>query len=75
MKKTLALLLAVVMVFGFAACNGTGDDTQLLGMSASPIDEVALTVDYTVPADFKIGFICLHSEESTYDLNFLNAVD
>ncbi|MBQ1966373.1 MAG: BMP family ABC transporter substrate-binding protein, partial [Clostridia bacterium] len=27
-----------------------------------------------VPADFKIGFICLHDENSTYDLNFLNAV-
>ena len=25
--------------------------------------------------DFKIGFICLHDENSTYDKNFLNAVD
>ncbi len=73
MKKILALLLAVVMVLGLAACGNAADD-ELLGMSASPIDAVELTVDYTVPADFKIGFICLHSEESTYDLNFLNAV-
>ncbi|MBQ1243605.1 MAG: BMP family ABC transporter substrate-binding protein, partial [Clostridia bacterium] len=43
-------------------------------MSESPIAEVALNVDYEVPADFKIGFICLHDENSTYDLNFLNAV-
>ena len=75
MKKILALLLALVMVLGLAACGGTEGDTELLGMSASPIDKVALTVDYTVPEDFKIGFICLHSEESTYDLNFLNAVE
>ncbi|MBR2338602.1 MAG: BMP family ABC transporter substrate-binding protein [Clostridia bacterium] len=76
MKKILALLLALVMVLGLAACGGnTDDEPELLGMSASPIDAVELTVDYTVPEDFKIGFICLHSEESTYDLNFLNAVE
>ncbi len=74
MKKILALLLAALMVFSLAAC-GAANDAETLGMSASPIDAVELTVDYTVPADFKIGFICLHSEESTYDLNFLNAVD
>ena len=74
MKKTLALLLALVMLLGLTACSGEGDK-KLLGMSAAPIDAVELKVDYTVPADFKIGFICLHSEESTYDLNFLKAVD
>ena len=74
MKKTLALLLALVMLLGLTACSGEGDK-DLLGMSAAPIDAVELKVDYTVPADFKIGFICLHSEESTYDLNFLKAVD
>ncbi len=51
MKKLLALLLAVAMVFSLAACGG-GDS-----------------------ADFKVGFICLHDEKSTYDLNFLNGVD
>ncbi len=25
--------------------------------------------------EFKVGFICLHDEKSTYDLNFLNGVD
>ena len=24
------------------------------------------------PADFKVGFIMLHDENSTYDLNFIN---
>ncbi len=88
MKKILAVLLAALMLFTFAACGGgnedttttAGDDTTTaadakLGMSASPIDEVKLDIDYEVPEDFKIGFICLHDENSTYDLNFINAVD
>ncbi len=75
MKKILAVLLAAVMLFALAACGGSGDTNEAKGMSASPIDEVALNTDYEVPADFKIGFICLHDENSTYDLNFLNAVD
>ena len=76
MKKLLALLLVVVMCVGvLASCgNDSGtDQPQLLGMSDSllPIDESA--ADFTVPADFKIGFICLHDENSTYDKNFLDA--
>ena len=75
MKKILAVLLAAVMLFALAACGGSGENNETKGMSASPIDEVALDTNYEVPADFKIGFICLHDENSTYDLNFLNAVD
>ena len=75
MKKLLAILLAAVLCFPLAACGGNGnEEPENLGMSESPIAEVALNVDYEVPADFKIGFICLHDENSTYDLNFLNAV-
>ena len=75
MKKLLALLMAIVMVLGLAACAPQDADKELLGMSEPPIAEVKLNVDYEVPEDFKIGFICLHDENSTYDLNFLNAVD
>ena len=76
MKKFLAILLAAVLCFALAACGGTGnEEPEKLGMSESPIAEVALNIDYEVPEDFKIGFICLHDENSTYDLNFLNAVD
>ncbi len=74
MKKLLALLLATAMLFCFAAC-GTENADDALGMSAAPIDVVELKADYEVPEDFKIGFICLHDEKSTYDLNFLQAVD
>ncbi len=73
MKKLLALLLAVVMIFSFAACGQNGK--ELLGMSDAPIAAVEVKVDYEIPEDFKIGFICLHDENSTYDLNFLNAVN
>ena len=73
MKKLLALVLAVVMLFCFAACGE--NSKKLLGMSDAPIDAVEVKVDYEIPDDFKIGFICLHDENSTYDLNFLNAVD
>ena len=74
MKKLLALLLCFAMLAVFAGC-GENKDSELLGMSDSPIAAVELKVDYEVPDDFKIGFICLHDENSTYDLNFLNAVD
>ena len=79
MKKILAIVLAALMLFTLAACGGDkttdGNTDEKLGMSESPIAEVALATDYEVPEDFKIGFICLHDENSTYDLNFLNAVD
>ncbi len=74
MKKLISILLIAVMMFTLAACN-TGEGGDVTGMSAEPIDAVELKVDYEVPDDFKIGFICLHDEKSTYDLNFLNAVD
>ena len=73
MKKLLALALAVIMLFCFAGCGENSNKT--LGMSDAPIDAVEVKVDYEIPDDFKIGFICLHDENSTYDLNFLNAVD
>ena len=73
MKKILALLLAVVMLVGLTACGGTNDVT--LGMSDSPLAAPEIVADYEVPDDFKVGFICLHDEKSTYDKNFLNAVE
>jgi len=60
MKKIIALVLALAMVLTLAACsNGASTATT----TAAP--EKA--------SDFKAGFIFLHDENSTYDLNFLNA--
>ena len=75
MKRIPAIVLALVMVLGALAGCAEDGAKEALGMSEPPIDKVELKVDYEIPADFKIGFICLHDESSTYDLNFLNAVD
>jgi len=77
MKKVLALVLSLAMSLTMCvALTSCGEEgKELLGMSDAPIAAVELNVDYEVPEDFKIGFICLHDENSTYDLNFLNAVD
>ncbi len=76
MKKIVSLILAMVMLVGcvavFAAC---GDETGNEGEQVAVLDEVALGEKFTVPAEFKIGFIFLHDENSTYDLNFLNAAN
>ena len=76
MKRILALALAVLMLFSLAACGEkNNNEDNLLGMSASPLVAPEIVKDYTIADDFKIGFICLHDEKSTYDLNFLKAVD
>jgi basic membrane protein A len=71
-KKILSLVLAVVMVAALVACSDM--DSKEAKMTESPLPEVELKKDFDVPADFKIGFILLHDEASTYDLNFINAV-
>ena len=74
-KKILSLCLAVLMVavcVSMAACTDMNNGEAK--MTESPLPEVELKKDFEVPADFKIGFILLHDEASTYDLNFINAV-
>ncbi len=72
MKKLFALLLAALMVFSMVAC---GNNASTKGMTESPLAAKEITKDFEVKADFKIGFICLHDEKSTYDKNFLDAAD
>lgn len=74
MKKFLAVALAAIMLFAFAACGGNKTSTDAT-IIASPLAAPEVVKDYEIPADFKIGFICLHDDKSTYDLNFLKAVD
>ena len=72
-KKILSLCLVVLMAAAvFASCTDMNSEEAQL--TESPLPEVELTKDFEVPADFKIGFILLHDEASTYDLNFINAV-
>ncbi len=63
-KKLYALLLAVVMVFSVFA---------LAGCNSENTDETSGTGDAVNDSDFKVGFIFLHDENSTYDKNFMDA--
>ncbi|MBR3816978.1 MAG: BMP family ABC transporter substrate-binding protein [Clostridia bacterium] len=84
MKKILALALAVIMLFAFAACGGktntdantnTDAGSEAKGLIASPLAAATIEKDFEIAEDFKIGFICLHDEKSTYDLNFINGAN
>ncbi len=68
-KKIFALCLAAIMVcslFALAGCNGGSSTTT----TTNPTSAEDSTVDYS---NIKIGFIFLHDDKSTYDLNFMNA--
>lgn len=58
MKRIIALIIAVLAIFALAACDP----------SSKPSDE-PLSLE-----NIKIGLICLHDENSTYDANFINAI-
>ncbi|MGM9551306.1 MAG: BMP family ABC transporter substrate-binding protein [Clostridia bacterium] len=65
MKKLLTFALALVMALSLAACGG----------ESNPADPTELTGSASVEDSFKIGFIFLHDENSTYDKNFLDAAE
>ena len=73
MKKILSLALVLVMVLSFAAC-GSKTEAPATTAAASESGETA-AAETDAPAavsDIKLGFIFLHDENSTYDLNFMN---
>ena len=64
MRKILSILLLVCMVFCLVACNN----------QTSSVDTPNTTEVVEAPSgtsDVKVGFIYLHDENSTYDLNFM----
>ena len=62
MKKLLAYLLALVMVFGLVGCS-SGSDTS----ADAPVEEETSDTVYTV------GMVCIGNEEMAYDRNFYHA--
>lgn len=89
MKKILALIMALVMVFALAACgaekapeasdNAGGEPTE-----ASLSDKIMASVDNPVDTtkvkeavdtgDFKIGVILLHNEQIGYDFAHISGI-
>ena len=83
MKKFLSLALVFVLVLGLAACGGK---TEAPATTAAAADGNAETTAAETSAaettaaaaeaglsNVKVGFIFLHDDNSTYDLNFINA--
>jgi basic membrane protein A len=70
--KVIALVLALAMVFAFAACGNKDTDTTTKPTdAANPTD--AAPVEAGEYDNIKFGLICLHDENSTYDNNFIMA--
>ena len=74
MKKILSLALVLVMALGLAAC-GSKTEAPATTAAAAEAGETTAAAETQAPAavaDVKLGFIFLHDENSTYDLNFMN---
>ena len=76
MKKFVALLLALAMVFALCACgnsNSAAPKQDDAAESSQPSDNASENQPAADLSALKVGFIFLHDENSTYDLNFMNA--
>ncbi len=72
-KRVLSLITVLAMTVGMlAGCGGSSDkastDTKAESTAEETTDGEAASL-----ADMKVGFIFLQDENSTYDLNFMNA--
>ena len=81
MKKLVATMLVLALSLGLLTACGSSDagTTAAADSTAAPTDKTDTTTEAPAtdaPATdttVKAGFICLHDENSTYDLNFINA--
>jgi len=80
MKSLRLLTLAALGLVSLAACGGGNPSSQAPASSAAPQSSAqpssAAPQSSTAPAGtpVKVGLICLHDENSTYDANFINAL-
>ncbi len=87
MKKLIAVLLTLAMILSLAACGSNNNTTTKAPETTKAADTTTKAADTTTKAadtttqapetaapakEIKVGLICLHDENSTYDLNFLN---
>ena len=71
MKKFLAIVLCALMVLAVACTASTPAANTTTDTKTETKTET--NTQTTEAAKVKVGFICLHNEQSTYDLNFINA--
>ena len=71
MKKVLALITAGILAASLAACGNTAKPESATS-AASAAEEAASGEAAGDLSKIKMGFIFLHDENSTYDLNFIN---
>ena len=76
MKKLLAIALALVLCLSvFAGCssNTAANETKPAADNTQTTAAAETTTEAAPASTMKVGFIFLHDENSTYDLNFMNA--
>ncbi len=67
-SKVAALFLAVALVLGLTACSSSSSKNPEESKGG---ETKQASADYS---KIKFGLICLHDENSTYDLNFINSI-
>ena len=75
-KKVVSAILAASMVMALSACGSSSETASQTTAESADTEAVATTGEESekaVASDVKVGFIFLHDENSTYDLNFINA--
>ncbi len=76
-KKLMSAILAAAMVMSLAACSDGKTEAVNESNGTAVAESGASTEENanTAASDVKVGFIFLHDENSTYDLNFINAAE
>lgn len=72
MKKLVSLALSAVMACGVAASLAACDNNNS-GSSVAKVEDYEFKP--VAAKELKVGLICLHDETSTYDKNFLDAME
>ena len=67
------MIASLAVVFASCGTSTENNDDEKSAENERPLPAPELKADFTLKEGFKLGFICLHDENSTYDNNFLNA--
>jgi len=78
MKKVTALALSLLLALSMTACGAEKPAASVADNTEATVEEAtetASTEEATEEISMKVGFIFLHDENSTYDLNFITAAE